>query len=198
MSAGALRTLVVNEARAACERELRATIERLARTPKWQALTVEEQARAVRIAYWELQRRFFRGFGQAAKAEERVVTRAMRGATGARKVAAQESLDAARVGAEVAEVEPVAGRLPRNHDLAGKEFPRELLPPKYREKGLRFKSTGHPDFEPHAMALPNGKKAVKIELTGSRRADEALANKAAGLAERPEATSGTTSRTRAQ
>jgi len=36
------------------------------------------------------------------------------------------------------------------------------------------------------MTLPNGKKTVKIELTGSRRLDEALANKAAGLEERPE------------
>jgi plasmid stabilization system protein ParE len=186
MSAGALRTLVANEARAACERELRTTIERLARTPKWQGLTAEEQARAVRIAYWELQRRFFRGFGRAAKAEERVVTSTMRGARGARKAAAQESLDVAKVGAEAAEVEPVAGRLPRNHEFAGGELPRELLPPKYREKGLRFKSTGYPDFEPYAMTLPNGKKTVRIELTGSRRADEALANKAARLEETPE------------
>jgi A nuclease of the HNH/ENDO VII superfamily with conserved WHH len=181
MSAGALRTLVANEARAACERELRATIERMARSPKWLALSAEEQARAVRIAHWELQRRFFRGFADAAKAEERIVTRAMRGATGARRIAAQESLDAARVGVEAAEVEPVAGRLPRNHELAGKEYPRELLPSKYREKGLRFKSTGYPDFEPYAMTLPNGKKTVKIELTGSRRLDEALANRAAGF-----------------
>jgi hypothetical protein len=186
MSAGALRTLVANEARAACERELRATIERMARSSKWMALSAEEQARAVRIANWELQRRFFRGFARAAKDEERIVTRAMHGATGARRIAAQESLDAARVGAEAAEVEPVAGRLPRNHEFAGKEYPRELLPPKYREKGLRFKSTGYPDFEPYAMTLPNGKQTVKIELTGSRRLDEALANKAAGLEERPE------------
>ena len=31
------------------------------------------------------------------------------------------------------------------------------------------------------MTLPNGKKTVRIELTGSMHADEALANKAAGL-----------------
>jgi hypothetical protein len=103
----------------------------------------------------------------------------------ATKTISQDSLDAARVGAEATGVEPVAGRLPRNHQYAGKEFPRELLPPKYRQKGLRFKSTGYPDFEPYAMALPNGKKTVKIELTGSRHLDEALANKAAGLEETP-------------
>ena len=39
-------------------------------------------------------------------------------------------MEAAKVGAEAAEVEPVAGRLPRNHQYAGKEFPRELLPPR--------------------------------------------------------------------
>ena len=113
------------------------------------------------------------------------MTSAMHGATGARRIAAQESLDAARVGAEAAEVEPVAGRLPRNHEFAGGEFPRGQLPPKYREKGLRFKSTGYPDFEPYAMTLPNGKKTVKIELTGSMRKDIAAAKQAAGLERNP-------------
>jgi filamentous hemagglutinin len=60
------------------------------------------------------------------------------------------------------------------------------LPSKYRDKGLRFKNTGYPDFEPYAMTLPNGRKTVRIELTGSRRADAALANKAAKLEETPE------------
>jgi hypothetical protein len=57
-----------------------------------------------------------------AKDAERTATKTLRGAAGARRIAAQESLDAARVGAEAAEVEPVAGRLPRNHELAGKDF----------------------------------------------------------------------------
>jgi hypothetical protein len=157
----------------------------MARSPRWQALTAEERVRAVRIAYYELQRKFFRGFAKAAKDAERTATRTLRGVAGARKIAAQESLDAARVGAEAAEVEPVAGRLPRNHELAGKEFPREQLPPKYREKGLRFKNTGYPDFEPYAMTLPNGRKTVKIELTGSMRRDFAAANKAVGLERTP-------------
>jgi HNH/ENDO VII superfamily nuclease len=182
MSAAALRGGVANEARVVVERELRTTIERLARTPKWQALTAEEQARAVRVAYYELQRKFFRGFAKAAKDGERSVTRGLRGARGA---AAQESLDAAKVGAEAAEVEPVAGRLPRNHEFAGGEFPREQLPPKYRAKGLRFKSTGYPDFERYAMTLPNGKKTVRIELTGSMRKDIAAAKQAAGLEKNP-------------
>jgi hypothetical protein len=124
--------------------------------------------------------------GKAAKDGERAATQALRGAAGARRITAQESLDAARVGTEAAEVEPVAGRLPRNHEYAGKEFPRELLPPKYREKGLRFKSTGYPDFEPYAMTLPNGKKTVWIELTGSREADRLAANRAAGFQRTPE------------
>jgi len=185
MSAAALRELVAREARTACDSAVTAAVAKLARSPKWLALSAEEQLRAMRIAFNEQMRRFFRGFGKAAKDAERSATRALRGTAGARKVAAQESMDAARVGAEAAEVEPVAGRLPRNHQYAGKEFPNELLPPKYREKGLRFKSTGHPDFEPYAMTLPNGKKTVKIELTGSRRADEILANKASGLERTP-------------
>ena len=185
MSAAALRQVVAREARAAVEHELRATIERMARTPRWQALTAEERERAVRIAYYELQRRFFRGFGDAAKAADRSATKALQGATGARKIAVQESLDAARVGAEAAEIEPVAGRLPRSHQYAGKEYPRERLPAKYQEKGLRFKSTGYPDFEPYAMTLPNGRKTVHIELTGSREADRLAANRAAGFQRPP-------------
>ncbi len=185
MSAAALRSVVADEARVVVERELRATIEKMARTPRWQALPAEERVRAVRIAYYELQRQYFQGFAKAAKDAERTATKTLRSTAGARKIAAQESLHAARIGAEAAEVEPVAGRLPRNHEFAGKEFPRELLPLKYREKGLRFKSTGYPDFEPYAMTLPSGKKTVRIELTGDRAADYAAANRAAGLKQQP-------------
>jgi hypothetical protein len=185
MSAAALRELVAQEARAACRSAVEAAVAKLARSPKWLALSAEEQLRAMRIAFNEQMRRFFRGFGKAAKDGERAATKSMRGATGARKIAAQESVDAAQVGAEAAEVEPVAGRLPRNHEFASKEFPREQLPPRYHDKGLRFKSTGYPDFEPYAMTLPNGRKTVRIELTGSMRRDFALAREAAGLERTP-------------
>jgi len=87
---------------------------------------------------------------------------ALRVTAGAPNIAAQESLESARVGAKAAQVEPVADRLPSNHQYADEEFPCESLPPKYREQGLRFKPTGYPDFEPYAMMLPNGKKTVKI------------------------------------
>ena len=186
MSATALRELVAHEARAACTREVEAAVKRLAHSPQWLALSAEEQIRAMRITYFESMRRYFRGFREAAQGAERTATNALSRSVGVRRAMAQESVDAGRVGAEAAEVEPVAGRLPRNHEFAGKEFPRDLLPPKYREKGLRFKSSGYPDFEPYAATLPNGKKTVRIELTGSRRADEALANKAVGLEEPPE------------
>ena len=186
MSAAALRELVASEARAAALRGVEAAAKKLARSPRWLARSLEERLRAMRIAYNESTRRFFCGFARAAKDAERSAGKALRGTTGARKIAAQESLDAARVGREAAQVEPVAGRLPRNHELAGKEFPRELLPPRFREKGLRFKQTGYPDFEPHALTLPNGKKAVKIELTGTREADRAAANQAAGFQRTPE------------
>ena len=80
---------------------------------------------------------------------------------------------------------PVAGRLPQNHDHAGRAFPNHLLPEKYRGKGLRFTKEGYPDFAPHARQLPNGKHHVEIEYTGSRRADEAAANKKAKLDDTP-------------
>jgi hypothetical protein len=52
-------------------------------------------------------------------------------------------------------------------------------------QGLRIKDTGYPDFEPYAMQLPNGKKSVRIDLTGSLRKDAAAANEAAGLKKPP-------------
>jgi filamentous hemagglutinin len=81
---------------------------------------------------------------------------------------------------------PVAGRLPQNHDYAGRAFPADLLPPKYRSQGLRFTKEGYPDFAPHARQLPNGKRHVEIEYTGSRKADYAAANKKAKLDETPD------------
>ena len=56
----------------------------------------------------------------------------------------------------------VAGRLPRNHEFAGKQLPGDLLPPAYRKQGLRFTETGFPDFEPYAVTLPNGQKYVEM------------------------------------
>src|SRR5262249_31412095 len=84
MAAAALRSVVANEARVVVERELHAAIEKMARTAKWQALTVEERIQAVRVAYYELQRKFFRGFAKAAKDAERSATKALRGMAGAR------------------------------------------------------------------------------------------------------------------
>jgi hypothetical protein len=49
MTAAAVRELVAHEARVACERELRATLEKMVRSPKWLALSAEEQERAIRI-----------------------------------------------------------------------------------------------------------------------------------------------------
>lgn len=171
-----------------CRRELDAAVAaELARSPQWLALSTEERLRVLRITYYENMRQFFRGFGKAAKDAERSAETALRRVTGgAAAVEAREGLEAAKVAAEAVEIEPIAGRLPRNHKYAGGEFPRELLPPRYRAKGLKIKSSGYPDFEPYALELPTGKKTVKIDLTGSRGADEALANKTAGLAERPE------------
>ncbi len=109
-----------------------------------------------------------------------------RAKTIADKTAAKEKKAAADVVAEAGDVQPVAGRLPRNHEFAGKEFPRDQLPARYRSKGLKFKDDGYPDFGPYAKELPNGKKAVKIEYTGSRAKDFAAADAEAGFVRRPE------------
>jgi filamentous hemagglutinin len=101
-------------------------------------------------------------------------------------LAAQQKLTHAELAEEATNVKPIAGRLPPNHQYAGQAYPSELLPPKYRQKGVRFSKEGHPDFAPHARELPNGKNYVEIEYTGSRRADEVLATKKAKLDEIPD------------
>jgi filamentous hemagglutinin len=57
------------------------------------------------------------------------------------------------------------------------------LPPALRTKypdSVRFTKEGFPDFKPYTI------KEVRVQgLTGNRRADTILANRAAGLKERP-------------
>ena len=184
-SIAAARRIVAHEARIAAANELRGLMTQLAGKKAFTALSKAERDQVLRITYWETQRRFFRGYLAAAKAEQRAVRKALKTAKPSNLAALEARRLAADTGADLATVEPVAGQLPRNHAYAEKEVPRELLPAKYRSKGLRFKDTGYPDFEPHTMMLPNGKKTVQIKLTGSYTADEAAANAAAGLPERP-------------
>ena len=185
LSIAAARKLVAHEARIFAAKEMRVVVKELRRSPAFAALAKAERDQVLRITYWETQRRYFRAFLDAAKQEQRAVKTALRKAKPGQTAALETRRTAADAGVEIASVEPVAGRLPVNHAYAGHEFPRELLPPKYRQQGLRFKDTGYPDFEPYAMQLPNGKKTVQIELTGSLRRDAAAANKAAGLKKQP-------------
>jgi hypothetical protein len=135
----------------------------------------------MRIWLWETQRRYFRAYLKAAQAEQRAIRNALTRAKPGDLAALRARGGAAHAGEEVALAEPVAGRLPPNHQYAGGEFPRDLLPSKYRKQGLRFTSTGHPEFEPFAMKLPNGQKQVRIAYTGSYEADKIAARKAAGF-----------------
>jgi hypothetical protein len=75
---------------------------------------------------------------------------------------------------------------PRHTATARQVAERDHLNAVITGEGLRFERTGYLDFDPYALTLPNGKKTVRIELTASRDADVALANKAAGLEETPE------------
>ena len=62
-----MSAIVLRKARAACERELRATIAWMIDNRRSLALLAKERVRAIRIAFFELQRRFFRGFVKAAE-----------------------------------------------------------------------------------------------------------------------------------
>jgi hypothetical protein len=184
MSVAAARRLVAREARIVAERETRVVLKKLARTKAFMALSQAEREQVQRIVYWEKQRELFRGYLQAARAEQRVVRQARKKARPAERAALEARQTAASTGEEIARAEPVAGRLPRNHAYAGHEYPRSELPTPYRNQGLTFKPSGYPDFEPYAKVLPNGEKKVHIACTGSRRADFAAADRAAKLEDR--------------
>jgi A nuclease of the HNH/ENDO VII superfamily with conserved WHH len=186
-SALAVRNMVAREARHAAVRETKSVIERLAKDKRtasaWAKATAEERDQVRRIVYWELQRKYFQGYLDAVKQAKARAKAALRKAPTSSD--AQQSLQAAELAEEAATVSPVAGRLPQNHEFAGKQFPSDLLPPEYRKQGLRFTDKGFPDFEPHAMTLPNGKKYVEIQYMGSHRGDFAAATSKAGLARMP-------------
>lgn len=186
-SAAAARRMIAHEARLAAVHETKAVIQRIATEKKtagaWAKATAEERQQAMRIIYWELQRKYFKGYLDAAKRAKAEAQAALRKTP--RSADAQQRLGSVEMAEGAATVQPVAGRLPRNHEFAGKQFPRDLLPPEYRKQGLKFTDTGFPDFEPHAMTLPNGKKYVEIQYTGKRTRDFAAANAKAGLVETP-------------
>lgn len=140
-------------------------------------LTKEEQAKAMRIIHWEMQRRMFQSTLEAAQKETKQLRRAlMKTKNPAKRAEIEERLAVAEHMEEVASIQPIAGRLPINHHLAGQAFPPEKLPARWKNSGLRFNDDGFPDFEPFAMTLPNGQKKVRIDLTGGRTPDEKVVN----------------------
>jgi A nuclease of the HNH/ENDO VII superfamily with conserved WHH len=179
----AARKMIASQARVTAAKETKAALKQIATNPRsaaaWKAASKEAKAAVTRRLYWEMQRRYFDAYLAAAKQAKREATTALK--RSAKDVAAQQRLAAAEMAEEAATVKPIAGRLPQNHELAGKQFPADLLPAKYRAKGVKFTPEGYPDFAPHARQLPNGKNYVEIELTGSRAADINAANKKAGL-----------------
>ncbi|HLL23345.1 MAG TPA: HNH endonuclease [Kofleriaceae bacterium] len=187
-NAAQLRRLIAKHARLAAARETKAAIKQLASHPKtaglWASATKAERLTITRRVYWENLRKHFAAYEQAAKEAEREAKTLLKKAP--KNAEARRSLEHAETAQEAAKVKPVAGRLPQNHVLAGKSFPIDELPPKYRSKGLRFTDEGYPDFTPHAKQLPTGKKYVEIEYTGKRADDFGAANKKAKLDETPE------------
>lgn len=177
---------IAREARWAV-RKLKPVIERIGMEEQaasvWGQMTIEEQKQARYVIDWQLRRDYFKGYCEAAK----------QASTQARvdlvkdphSIDAQQRLRTAELAEAAATVSPIAGRLPVNHELAGKMIPVDQLPPAYREQGVKFTDTGFPDFESHARPLPNGEKYVEIQLTGSRRDDSAAANEEAGYSRTP-------------
>jgi len=183
----AIRVALASQARVEAAKATKTATQKLATDKRtaaaWKRASKEERAALQRKVYYDHVDKFYREAEAAAKEArtdaEAILKKAPKDATAQARQRAAATMEAAT------EVKPVAGRLPQNHEYAGKAFPAEKLPAKYREKGLRFSKQGHPDFEPHAMKLPNGSKRVEIEYTGSRSADFNAANNAAKLEEIP-------------
>lgn len=185
-SAAAARRVLAKEARTAAAKETRAIMKQMAKDPAFKALSKAEKGQLAKVTRFELTRQYFDGYLKAAKQARREAKAALSRGSRAQRAAAKQREAAAAMGEEIATVKPVAGRLPINHEFAGKEFPRDLLPAKYRSKGLKFKETGYPDFSPYTKELPAGGKSVKIKLTGNMDDDVIAANARAGLNDTPE------------
>jgi A nuclease of the HNH/ENDO VII superfamily with conserved WHH len=184
-SAVAARTMIAKEARIFAMQETTRAVERIAANKRtaeaWAKLSAAEQNQARRVIYWELQRKYFQGYLEAAKRAKTEAKAALKRAA----PGAEQRLKQVELAEEAASAPPVAGQLPRNHEFAGKYFPRERLPTAFRQQGLRFTEAGYPDFSPYAKTLPNGKKSVDIVYTGSRSGDFAAANAKAGYKTTP-------------
>ena len=138
---------------------------------------------------WEIERVYFDNAARGAANKARALRSRLRKAQ-KREAPAEElrelnkQLRQATTLHKAATVKPLAGQLPRNHTYAGRAFPKSKLPSRYRGPDapvVRVKPNGHPHFTPHAIRLPNGKRSVKITLTGSMKRDKTLANRAAGF-----------------
>lgn len=186
-SAALARTTIAQEARIVALWETKLALRRIATDKKtaqaWAKLTAAEKTQAARIIYWELQRNYFQGYLAAARRAKSEAEAALRKAPTSES--AQQRLQQVELAEEAAAAPPVAGRLPQNHEFAGQQFPKERLPPAYRQQGLRFSEAGYPDFSPYAQTLPNGQKSVQIAYTGSRSGDFAAANTKVGYKKTP-------------
>lgn len=191
-SVKATRKIMAKQARRAARRQVKKAVKEVAKNPKtakaWAKASKAEKKAAQRKMYYEYQRKFF---DEAQKKANKARTKAQ---AALKKNPADKAAKDTIAGAdnidEAAKVKPVAGRLPQNHEFAGKNFPDAEIPKKYRTssggKGLKFSDEGFPDFAPHAKQLPNGKTTVQIKYTGSRAADEAAANAEFGWKRTPD------------
>jgi hypothetical protein len=184
----AIRAALASQARVEAAKATKTATKKMATDRRtaaaWTRASKEERAAFQRKVYYDHVDRFYRE-AEAAARKARTDAAAILKKT-PKDAAAQARQRAAATMETATEVKPVAGRLPQNHASAGKAFPADELPAEFRKKGLSFTREGYPDFEPHAMQLPNGSKRVQIEYTGNRSADFQAANRAAKLDRTPE------------
>jgi hypothetical protein len=145
-----------------------------------------QQQQVLNAVEWEMTRRFFDGASGAAEAQRRTLREALeRSKSPAKRAELSEELGQMEQMIEAAKVKPVAGRLPRNHQYAGKEMPvdadtvRVLKQKEINAPAVRFTEDGFPDFSPWVA------KDVRIVLTGRVQSDIEVANRLAGWRSTP-------------
>ncbi len=170
------RNALAKQARLAAAKRHKKVMAKLKKTKKWKSAKPPQRAAIERKVLWDYQRQYFDDYLETAKRSRAEAKKKL--AKSPKNKSAKKQIADADIAIEAATVKPLAGRLPINHEFAGKSFPVGSLPKKYQGKGVKFSDEGFPDFEPHAMPLPNGSKTVPIKMTGSRTADDAAANAA--------------------
>jgi hypothetical protein len=135
----AIRAALASEARKEAAKATKAATKKMATNKKtaaaWMKASKEEKAAFQRKVFHDHVDKLYREADKAAKEARHEAEAILKKSP--KDAAAEARRSAAETMEKATEVTPVAGRLPINHEYAGKAFPVDKLPAKYRAQDIR-------------------------------------------------------------